>query len=208
MDFILEMKDICDLVFSEELLNTLLCDYEEEMDTEDYTESQQNYAIAKELLPRRLSSGQQKLLCEIEDHYQKQVYYSMKFGIQRGIYAAFQHRFGQYPCDFQTLALSELQTDLPGEYDCLRTACNDRITLLQGELDPFSTEHLTSITAEWEERILGVLRHAFRMGYRMGLLLLKEIVPFPVIAGLNEKISGIEHEMGFDDGETMKLLWR
>jgi hypothetical protein len=58
-----------------------------------------------------------------------------------------------------------------------RMKVNELETELAEQLDPFSREHLTSITYAWEERTTAVLRYGFALGYQKAVDIIGQVEP-------------------------------
>jgi hypothetical protein len=56
---------------------------------------------------------------------------------------------------------------------------NELETELADQLDPFSREHLTSITYAWEERTMAMLRYGYELGRQEALEVIGRVEPKP-----------------------------
>jgi hypothetical protein len=64
----------------------------------------------------------------------------------------------------------------PDYYEA-RMKVNELETELADQLDPFSREHLTSITYAWEERTMAMLRNGFALGHQEALEVIGRVGP-------------------------------
>ena len=63
------------------------------------------------------------------------------------------------------------------DYYNARMKVNELETNLADQLDPFSREHLTSITYAWEERTMSMLRYGLALGYQKAAEIIDQIEP-------------------------------
>lgn len=168
-------------MFTDELLNSLLGAYRQEMELMHFTAAEDDYAKAKPALERSLTDEQKSFLASIEASSQKNLKRAVSFGFSRGLYAGFNSAFvPDLPEDlFQPLVVDELLT-MPNmqrytEYSNERGKARILYSCLYGQVNDIVQEHLTSIESAWDERLYGVLRHAFDMGRRQAESLVDEI---------------------------------
>ena len=63
------------------------------------------------------------------------------------------------------------------DYSEARSKVNELETELADQLDPFSREHLTSITSAWEERTMAMLRYGFALGHQAAVEVIRSTAP-------------------------------
>jgi hypothetical protein len=117
------------------------------------------------------------MLCRIEAEI------ALHISFELGLYAGFQHFFlrDAEPLNFEHLVLDKLLTvpemkQFPDYYEA-RMMVNELETELADQLDPFSREHLTSITYAWEERTMAMLRYGFALGHQEALEVIGQVEP-------------------------------
>lgn len=181
MDLQNELTAMHERMFTDELLNQLLGAYRQEMGLIHFTSAEDDYAKAKSALENSLTDEQKRLLNSVETSWQKNLKFAAGFGFSRGLYAGFHKAFvPDAPEDlFQTLVADEILT-MPNmrrctEYNSERGKTLMLYTCLFGQVNDIVQEHLTSIESAWDERLYGVLRHAFDMGRRQAGTLVDEI---------------------------------
>lgn len=168
-------------MFTDELSNSLLGSYRQEMELMRFTVVEDDYARAKSALENSLTDGQKSTLADIEASWQKTLKRAVGFGFSRGLYAGFSKALvPDVPEDlFQSLVADELLT-MPSmrrhpEYSGERDKALLLYNYLYAQANDITREHLTSIESAWDERLYGVLRHAFDMGLRQAVSLVDEV---------------------------------
>ena len=63
------------------------------------------------------------------------------------------------------------------DYHDARMKVNELETDQANQLDPFSREHLTSITYAWEERTTAMLRYGFALGHQEAVAVIQGAAP-------------------------------
>ena len=63
------------------------------------------------------------------------------------------------------------------DYCEVKSRVNELEAKLADQLDPFSREHLTSITSAWEERTMAILRYGFAMGHQSAVDVIQSATP-------------------------------
>ena len=108
---------------------------------------------------------------------------ALRIALERGVYAGFQNFFqrGTKLLTFESFVLDKLLTvpemkQFPDYYEA-RMKVNELETKLADHLDPFSREHLTSITYAWEERTMSMLRYGFMLGYQRAVEIIGQVEP-------------------------------
>ncbi len=176
-----ELTAMHERMFTDELLNSLLDAYHQEMELMRFTAAEDDYTKAKSALENSLTDEQKSILASIEASWQKNLKRAVRFGFSRGLYAGFTKAFvpGAPEDLFQSLVADELLT-MPNmkrytEYSSERGKALLLDTYLYGQVSDIVREHLTSVESVWDERLYGVLRHAFDMGRRQAESLVDEI---------------------------------
>lgn len=139
----------------------------------------------------------------MESLCEENVRYALRFGFTRGVYAGFQQCFvaDTTKQPFEELAANQILKE-PGmrkyiEYYQRRRQFNGINEALDGQLDETGKEHLVSVYSMWENRIYGVLRHSFYLGYRYALSMMEDVEAIGTSTRYIEKILLTEHELGF-----------
>ena len=103
--------------------------------------------------------------------------------LERGVFAGFQDFFRAdvEPLTFEQFVEDKLLTvpemkHFPEYYEA-RMKVNELEIELADHLDPFSREHLISITYAWEERTTAMLRYGFALGYQKAAEIIDQIEP-------------------------------
>jgi hypothetical protein len=133
-----------------------------------------------------LPNEQKKLLEELEGHCEDEALIALRIALERGVYAGFRNFFqqGTELLSFEQFVLDKLLTvpqmmQFPDYYEA-RMKVNELETELADQLDPFSGEHLTSITYAWEERVMAMLRYGFALGYQRAVDIIGQVEPMSV----------------------------
>ena len=147
-------------------------------DTLVYSILRQIQAI--EQLQKRLTRTQLSTFGIIEQLYMKEATMSLQIAFPRGIYAAFQHCF--CPNENSTserLAMEPLES---GEsMECFpelsknKSFRSELLEELNAELGPTRRKQLTAYSKMWDERIQGMLRYGYRLGYAAGQSIILDI---------------------------------
>ena len=168
-------------MFTAEMPDILLDAYHMEMELRGFTIPEDDYKKGKAVLEHSLTDEQKSTLASVEASWEKNMKWSVGFGFLRGLYAGFQKAFvpDAPEDDFQTLVVDELLT-MPSmqhytEYYNERQKALLMHTCLYDQVNDIAQEHLTSIESAWDERLYGVLRYAFNVGYKHALSLVDEI---------------------------------
>lgn len=56
---------------------------------------------------------------------------------------------------------------------------------------------MISVYSAWDNRLYGVLRHSFYMGYRYAIEIINHVKPLSASINMNDKILLTEYELGF-----------
>ena len=83
------------------------------------------------------------------------------------------------------------------EYRNRRIKFSEICKVMEEQLGEVDIEHVKSVYCGWEDRLYGVLRYAFYMGYRYALYIIEEVEPIGVTSHMVEKILMTEYEIGF-----------
>jgi hypothetical protein len=170
-------------MFSDSLIDELLVTYWSDMENAGTFDIENQYQVGKDRLASVLTPEQQRatehldMLCRIEAEI------ALHISFERGLYAGFQHFFQRdaEPLTFEHFVLDKLLTvpemkQFPDYYEA-RMKVNELETQLADQLDPFSREHLTSITYAWEERTTAMLRYGFALGYHKSADVIRQVEP-------------------------------
>jgi hypothetical protein len=165
------------------LFRALLEQYQQEVEENALAQCEADYLIGWERLSGVLSHEQMEQLEELERCCEDEAQNALRIALKRGVYAGF-HNFFRYdakPVTFEHFLLDKLLTvpemkHFPDYYDA-RMKVNELETILADQLDPFSREHLTSITYAWEERTTAMLRYGFALGYQKAVDIIGQVEP-------------------------------
>lgn len=165
------------------LFCVLLEQHQQEVEENGLAKCEEDYLVGWERLSGVLSHEQMELLEKLEGYCEEQALIALRIALERGLYAGFQNFFrpDAEPLTFEQFVLDKLLTvpemkQFPDYYDA-RMKANELETKLSDQLDPFSREHLTSITYAWEERTMAMLRYGFALGYQKAVDIIGQVDP-------------------------------
>ena len=164
---------------ADKFLDNILDAYKMEMEKENLSFIENDYAKGKAALDYRLNDEQKRLLSDIEASCQSGLEWAVRFGYFRGLYSGFQTEFTPTSAEtFQSLVDDELK--MPNmlrypEYSEERSRAQKMYERLYGQLDDYTQEHLASIESAWDERLYGVLRHAFSIGFHWAISIADDV---------------------------------
>ena len=167
----------------EALQAVLLEEFQREMQENGLPQIETDYETGWNCLSALLHGEQADLLEDLEVLCSDEAKIAFRIAFERGQYAGFQHFFQREaePLTFEHFVLDKLLTvpemkQFPDYYEA-RMKVNELETELADQLDPFSREHLTSITYAWEERTMAMLRHGFALGHQEALEVIGRVGP-------------------------------
>ena len=165
------------------LFRALLEQYQQEVEENGLAKCEEDYLVGWERFSRVLPNEQMELLEELESGCEDEAIIALRITLEHGLYAGFRNLFqqGTEPLTFEQFVLDKLLT-VPGmiqspDYYQARMKVNELETELADQLDPFSREHLTSITYAWEERTTAMLRYGFALGYQKAVDIIGQVEP-------------------------------
>ena len=167
----------------EALLAVLLDEFRQEAAQNGLTQIEEDYEIGRKRLSALLHGKQADMLEELEVLCSDEAMIAFRIAYERGQYAGFQHFFqrGTDPLTFEGFVLDKILTvpEMKQFPDCCeaKTKINKLETELADQLDPFSREHLTSITSAWEERTMAMLRYGFALGHQAAVDVIQGTAP-------------------------------
>ena len=201
-------------MFDEALLNRILDAYKQEMQDDEADITEREFETGKKSLLAVLNDNQKLALTEMESLCAENVKYALKFGFIRGIFVGFQQYFERdtTKCPFEKFVADEIlkqpHMNKYVEYSNRRIKFNEICKVMEEQLDEVDIEHVISVYCGWEDRLYGVLRYAFYMGYRYALYIIEEVEPIGATLNMIEKIQLTEYEIGFttavDDRERRR----
>lgn len=198
-----ELKALAERMFNDELLGTLLEAYQQEANEDGYGIVEKEYSEGTEALSTILNEEQKTALIKMEKLCEENIRYGVKFGFASGVFAGFQQFFVEETTkqpfeDFiDNEILKEPNIKKHGGYYQRRCELNDINTALEEQLDTDNREHLISVYSAWDNRLYGVLRHSFYLGYRYAISVIDNVKPLSVSLDMTGKILLTEYELGF-----------
>ena len=167
---------------SDALVYSILRQIREENKNNGCSEKEQEQIHAIEQLQKRLTRTQLSTFGIIEQLYMKEATMCLQIAYSRGIYAAFQHRFGSNKdCTPARLVMESLEDGQSmerfPELSKNKTFRNKLLEELTAELRPTPRKQLTSYSLVWDERIKSVMRYGFRLGYAAGKSIILDVEP-------------------------------
>ena len=161
----------------------LLEQYQQEVEENGLVQCEEDYITGWERLPGVLDHEQMELLEELESCCEDEAIIALGIALERGLFAGFGYFFRPdvEPLTFEQFVLDKLLT-VPGmkqspDYYQARMKGNELETELADQLDPFSREHLTSITYAWEARTTAMLRSGFMLGCQKAVDIIGQVEP-------------------------------
>ena len=198
-----ELKALAERMFNDELLGTLLEAYQQEANEDGYGIVEKEYSEGTEALSTILNEEQKTALIKMEKLCEENIRYGVKFGFASGVFAGFQQFFVEETTkqpfeDFiDNEILKEPNIKKHGGYYQRRCELNDINTALEEQLDTDNREHLISVYSAWDNRLYGLLRHSFYMGYRYAIEIINHVKPLSASMNMIDKILLTEYELGF-----------
>lgn len=198
-----ELEEMTERMFNDDLLNKILETYKQEMKSETGNITEKEYVEGVRALASVLNDKQKNALSEMENLCANNVKYALKFGFTRGMFVGFQQFFVKNTTKrpFEKFVINEIleqpRMNRYEEYSNRRIEFNEICKMIEAQLDKEQGEHLISIYCGWEDRLYGVLRHAFYMGYRYALFIIEEVEPIGATFQIVEKTLMTEYEIGF-----------
>jgi hypothetical protein len=171
-----------DSTLSDALVYSILRQIREENKNNGCSEKEQEQIQAIEQLQKRLTRTQLSAFGIIEQLYMKEATMCLQTSFPRGIYAAFQHRFdSNEECTFERLVMEPLESgesmeQFP-EISKNKSFRNELLEELTTELRPTRRKQLTAYSKMWDERIKGVMRYGFRLGYAAAQSIILDVEP-------------------------------
>lgn len=198
-----ELKALAERMFNDELLGTLLEAYQQEANEDGYGIVEKEYSEGTEALSTILNEEQKTALIKMEKLCEENIRYGVKFGFASGVFAGFQQFFVEettkqpFENFIDNEILKEPNIKKHGGYYQRRCELNDINTALEEQLDTDNREHLISVYSAWDNRLYGVLRHSFYMGYRYAIEIINHVKPLSASMNMIDKILLTEYELGF-----------
>ena len=167
----------------EALLSVLLDQFRQEAEQNGMAQIEEDNITGWERLSALLHGKQADMLEELDVLCSDEAMIALRIAFERGQYAGFQHFFQRdtEPLTFEGFVLDKILTvpemqQFPDYYEA-KMKVNKLETELADQLDPFSREHLTSITSAWEERSLAMLRYGFALGHQAAVDVIESAAP-------------------------------
>ncbi|GEM_PF-3103452 len=183
----MDYKAVHDILWSvdveEALQSVLLEEFQREMQENGLSQIETDYETGWNCLSELLHGEQSDLLEDLEVLCSEEAKIAFRIAFERGQYAGFQSFFqpDSERLTLECFVLDKLLTvpemkQFPDYYEA-KIKVNELETELADQLDPFSREHLTSITYAWEERTTAMLRYGFALGYQEALEVIGQVEP-------------------------------
>ena len=183
----MDYKAVHDILWSvdveEALQAVLLEEFQREMQENGLIQIETDYEIGWNCLSELLHGEQSDLLEDLEVLCSDEAKIAFRIAFERGQYAGFHHFFqpDSERLTFEHFVLNKLLTvpemkQFPDYYEA-RMKVNELETELADQLDPFSREHLTSITYAWEEQTMAMLRYGYELGRQDAFAVIGRVEP-------------------------------
>lgn len=188
-------------IFDDQLIKDIYAEYDAEAKDGIFQETEAEYAKAANAFSCAPAEIQAHI-SEMEQCYQENRIYALRYSFWSGLYTA----FGQF---FQTdetgrgnymLLVTERLLSMPNmerhvQYYKNSQQCLELVALLEGTLDEDMKYHLASIECAWGERIHYATITAFYFGYRFALSILETLFPTSTLELLPKQLI-TEWELG------------
>ncbi len=203
MDIRKEIKALAERVFNDNLFKTVLDAVLQEMEDDGYEISEREYREGKEGLANLLNASQKKVLDEAEALYEANLKYAMQFAFKRGIYIGFSQYFSKEPTEqpfydyVQKDILFMPRMKHHFDYYERRMKANASLNTLIEQVNNADQDFSMYIISAWEERLLGVLRFAYYLGYRCALCVIDDVKPINALIKMTNMILMTENEIEF-----------
>lgn len=192
-------------MLNSKLLDTLLNAYLTEIEDSDDQISETEYRESSEALAAALSEAEKAELHILEGYGRALLLEGMRFAFPRGIYAGFQHLYNENPSESLFSELINCNThEFPPEMGCAQQVFRHQSEALdkmvcEARPNPEAHKpllyHLASIDCTWGDRQYGVMRHAFYLGYRYALSIIRGIATIPACSKITARTLLLEHEL-------------
>lgn len=188
---------------SDWVVEWILSRYSAEMAEIGYTSMFENEENARIVL-QRVRESQREQFRVLEAARKKQLKSAMILGVQYGLFIGFKQYFVRDYTGrpFEELFDRTVHPNSEGQYTkyhfTLKEEANKSAEELDGNLDPFSRDHLISIEVANEEREFGILRYAFLLGYHAAHEIICDIDLPEAFLRIAEKVWQTEYEFGFE----------
>lgn len=198
-----ELKALTERMFNIELSDTLFAAYFQELKDDGFEILEREYSKGSEILSSVLNEEQKTSLSKMENYCEENIKYSIKFGFTSGTFAGFQQFFVKETtkCPFEDFVTNQIlvEPNMRKHADYYQRRCefNDINFTLEKQLDAINREHLISIYSAWDNRLYGVLRHSFYLGYRYALSVIDCVKPIDTSLDMIGKTLLTEYELGF-----------
>ena len=176
------LSSMRDAALSDTLVYSILRQIRAESEKSGCSEKEQEQIQAIEQLQKRLTRTQLSTFGIIEQLYMEEAIMCLQIAFPRGVYVAFQHCFSPNEnSTFERLAMEPLESgesmERFPELSKNKSFRNDLLKELTAELRPTRRKQLTAYSLMWDERIKGMLRYGFRLGYAAGQSIILDIDP-------------------------------
>lgn len=190
-------------IFDPSYVSALKTAYDDQVKAGYFETEEKEYALGSEFLNQKLSEEQKAILASMEANYAEKYSYASTYPFYCGLLCAFEQLFlpsQKQVFDFSTSINEDLNT-LPRmkrhvRYHELNTQILEQTNQLLADADEETTEHITSISCGWDQRIHSASVYSFYIGYRFGLDIIDQVVPMGSM-NLMEKTLYLEYELGF-----------
>jgi len=190
-------------MFDPSYISALKTAYGDQVAAGYFETEEKEYALGAEFLSQKLSEEQKTILASMEAHYAEKYSYASTYPFHCGLLCAFEQFFlpnQKQVFDFSTSIDEDLNT-LPRmkrhvRYHELNTQILAETNQLFADADDETTEHITSISCGWDQRVHSASVYAFYIGYRFGLDVIDTVVPMGS-ASIMQKTLYLEYELGF-----------
>ena len=190
-------------MFDPSYISALKTAYGDQVAEGYFDTEEKEYNLAVKFLSQKLSEDQKAILASMEANYAEKYSYASTYPFYCGLLCAFEQFFlpdRQQVFDFGTSINEDLNT-LPRmkrhvKYYELNTQILEETNTLSRDADEETTDHITSISCGWDQRIHSASVYAFYIGYRFGLDVIDQVVPMGSMS-LMPKTLYLEYELGF-----------
>lgn len=212
MNFSNEVDAIKRSICTKDRLHSLMTGFLSDDNKTNPLSWQDDFFAAKLALPKLLTEAEQKALADLEGAYQYILLCALRFSFPRGLCAVFQQYFTDSTGEdaYETWVKSQLPTEPLAKFNTgilhLQRQCRKGLVSLAEHADGTAREYLLAMACAWDDRIKGMLRYGFYLGYRCGLSSMTDALPSGELKNMQKKILLTEFELQITDTQYMREL--
>lgn len=197
-----ELKAMEKRMLTKELREEIYATYEKELELLGCKEAPVDFERTMADLRERLNEEQRALLEEMAELWEKSLDFVMHDAFYQGLYTGFEAQIAPemgtrvaHERVLDRLETAEGMKQIPN-FGRWRRRINELYEQLDDQLTVRSRRCLEIVDDVWEDRIYGLMRYGFYLGYRYALFTWKQVSPWSEDDELVKRTLMIEHELG------------